>query len=63
MIMWYMIWQAHLFYPRVSAFQITLGFQDDTLNPLPHMPMLGSSNSEANLDIKSKIWTNGDTII
>ena len=35
----------------------------DGLNPLPHMPILGSSNSAANKDMKSKIWTNGDTII
>ena len=32
-------------------------------NPLPHMPIFGSSNSVANKDMKSKIWTNGDTII
>ena len=32
------------------------------LNPLPVMPILGSSNSAANKDIRLKIWTNGDTI-
>ena len=32
-------------------------------NPLPHMQILGSSNSAANEDMMSKIWTNGDTII
>ena len=32
-------------------------------NPLPHMPILNSSNSAANKDIMSKIWTNGDTVI
>ena len=32
------------------------------LNPLPHMPILGSSNSVANKNMMSKIWTNGDTI-
>ena len=31
-------------------------------NPLPDMPILGSSNSAANKDMMSKIWTNGDTI-
>ena len=31
-------------------------------NPLPHMPILGSSNSAANKDMMSKILTNGDTI-
>ena len=29
---------------------------------LPHTPSLGSSNSAANKDMMSKIWTNGDTI-
>ena len=32
-------------------------------NPLPHMPILGSSNLAAMKDIMSKIWTYGDTII
>ena len=32
-------------------------------NHLPHMPILGSSNSAANKDMMSKIWTHGDTII
>ena len=31
-------------------------------NPLPHMPVLGSSNSAANKVLMSKILTNGDTI-
>ena len=34
----------------------------DTVNPLPHMPILGSSTSAANNDTMSKILTNGDTI-
>ena len=29
---------------------------------LPDMPILGSSNSAANKDKMSKLWTNGDTI-
>ena len=33
------------------------------LNPLPHMPILVSSNSAANKDMMAKIWTNRDTII
>ena len=33
-----------------------------SLNPLPHMPILGSSNSAANKDMMSKLWKNGDTI-
>ena len=32
-------------------------------NPLPFMPILGSSNSAANKDMMSKIWTNWDTVI
>ena len=32
-------------------------------NPLPDMPILGSSNSEANKDMMSKIWTTGYTNI
>ena len=33
------------------------------INSLPHMPILGSSNSAAHKDMMSNIWTNGDTII
>ena len=33
------------------------------INPLPDMPILGSSSSVANKDMMSKIWTNGDSII
>ena len=29
------------------------------VNPLPDMPILGFSNSAANKDMMSKIWTNG----
>ena len=29
------------------------------LNPLPHMQILGSSESAANKNIMTKIWTNG----
>ena len=29
------------------------------LNLLPHMPILGSSNVAANINMMSKIWTNG----
>ena len=32
-------------------------------NSLPHMSILGSSNSAANTDMMSKIWTSRDTII
>ena len=30
---------------------------------LPDMQILGASNSAANKDMMSKMWTNGDTII
>ena len=33
------------------------------LNPLPHMPILGPSDSATNKDMISKPWTNEDTII
>ena len=33
------------------------------INPLPDIPILGSSNSAANKDMMSKIWTNVETII
>ena len=33
------------------------------INPLTYTPILGLSNSIANKDMMSKIWTNGDTII
>ena len=33
------------------------------VNPLPYMPILGSSNSTAIKDRMSEIWTNEDTVI
>ena len=33
------------------------------INPLSDMPIIGLSNSAANKDMMSKIWTNVDTII
>ena len=35
----------------------------NSFNPLPDMPILGSSISTANKEMMSKIQTNGDTII
>ena len=32
------------------------------INTLPRMPILGSSNTTANENMKSKVLTNGDTI-
>ena len=40
-----------------------LYFSLQSINPLPNMPVLGSSTSAANKDMMSKTWTNGDTII
>ena len=34
-----------------------------SFNPLPYMPVVGSSNSAANKDMMSKICANGDTVI
>ena len=31
----------------------------NSINPLPHMPFLGSSNSAENKDMMSYIWING----
>ena len=36
---------------------------DHKINPLPDMPILGSSISAANKNMVSDIWTNEDTII
>ena len=36
---------------------------DISFYPLPDRPVLGSSNSTANKDMMSKIWTNGDRVI
>ena len=33
------------------------------LDPLPYVPILGFSNSAANIDMIARIWTNEDTII
>ena len=53
-----------LFYDRgkymIIFNKVTL---NETVNVLPDMPILGSSNSAANKDMMSKIWTNGDTVI
>ena len=40
---------------------LTLYHTIPSFNPLPRMPILGSSNSVANKDMMSKIWTNGNT--
>ena len=35
----------------------------ENVSPLPHMPILGSSNSAANKYMTAELWTNGDTVI
>ena len=37
--------------------------QGNHFNPLPDMTISGFSNSAANTDTMSKIWTNGNTTI
>ena len=36
---------------------------ENFVNPLPHMPNIGSLKLAANKDMMSKIWSNVDTII
>ena len=52
-------------FSRLLKIGIVLHLQEaiKLLNPLPDMPLLGSSSSTANKDKMLKIWTNGDTII
>ena len=52
------IWEGWVVQKCVDHFII-----EHCINPLPYMPILGSSNSAPNRDMMSKIWTNGDTII
>ena len=47
------------FFPHILHFNR----QFLSFNPLPHMPILESSNSATNKDMMSKIWTNWETII
>ena len=42
--------------------QNTVKMLGGDINPFPYVPISGSSNSAANKDMMSKIWTNGDTI-
>ena len=60
---------AHeMLFMDISLYQLNLkqvclsvGLDIITGIPFPDMPILGSSNSAANKDMRSKIWTNGDT--
>ena len=47
--------------PYTLSFKLTKSVLSPTINPLPDMPMLGSSNSAANKNMMSKILTTGDT--
>ena len=51
---------------RLQTFQfgrVLRFFVWERVNPLPDMPILGSSSSAANKNIMSKTWTNRDPII
>ena len=50
-------YQHFLLFPLFSK-----GFILRVINPLPHMPILGSSNSAANKDMMSKLLTKGDLV-
>ena len=41
----------------ISSFSCFINIEDCVVNPLPHMPILGFSNSAVNKDMMSKIWT------
>ena len=59
------IHKTHSARSHLDSFIKTLKFVYDSEkeNPLPDLPILGSSNSAANNHMNSKILTNGDTII
>ena len=38
-------------------------FSQNVFNPLPDMPILGSSDSTSDKDTMSEIWTDGDIVI
>ena len=49
---------------RKNSFEEHFGEKNETaVNPLPDIPLIGSSNSAGIKDMMLKIWTNGDTII
>ena len=49
---------ALIFQTQCSPLNLIINF-----NPLPDMPVLGSSNSAAIIVWMQKVWTNGDKII
>ena len=52
------------FEPNMSLItKLVLELQAENINPLPNMPILGSSISKANEDMMSKTWTNRYTVI
>ena len=49
---------------KCSFFRIVKSLDcTQTINLLPDMPILGSSNSAANKGMMAKVWTNGDIVI
>ena len=50
-------------FPFLASKSVETGLElEEDLNPLPHMPILGSSNSATNKAMMSKILTNGGTM-
>ena len=47
----------NLVFDRIGVFEVKVE-NAGYVNPLPHMPILGSYNSTANKDMTSKIQTN-----
>ena len=52
----------HISYPFTKSSSV-LATLEKKVNPLPDMPIFGSSNSAEIKDLMSKIWKNGDIII
>ena len=70
MLIWDYIKSLVIFYSGIvfymSPIPTTVSvYHDMTLavNPLPHMPIFGSSNSVAHQDMMSSVWTNRNMIL
>ena len=66
LILLYFITEAFVAYKHIgNCLQLKINFNLSALsfNPLPYMPIFGSSISAANKDMMSKVLTNGDTIL
>ena len=58
-------YKLNFFFKEANLYHLCLicRLQWISIKPLPHMPILGSSNSAANKDMVARIWTNVDTVI